>query len=410
MKTYLVGGAVRDQLLGLPVQERDWVVVGAHPAELLDAGFRQVGKDFPVFLDPKTHEEYALARTERKTGKGYTGFDCYAAPDVSLEQDLSRRDMTINAIAKAEDGTLIDPFQGQRDLEQRLLRHVSPAFSEDPVRVLRVARLAATLAPFNFQVAPETLDLMRGMVEADELEALVPERVWQETQKALRSADPTRYFLVLRACGALARLWPDLDKLWGIPQPPRYHPEIDTGVHVMMVLEQATQLSPDPITRFAALCHDLGKGQTPIHEWPSHRGHEERGVALIRNFCDHYRVPNAYRDLAIITSRFHLHCHKIEELKPKTILQTLEKMDAFRQPDRFYQFLIACEADAKGRIHHTPLHYGQAARFQEAYDLAKAVEVAPLIAAGATGEVLGQRLHQARVRAIEGSFRHVDGP
>jgi tRNA nucleotidyltransferase (CCA-adding enzyme) len=404
MNIYLVGGAVRDQLLGLSVQERDWVVVGAHPSDLLSQGFKQVGKDFPVFLDPKTQEEYALARTERKTGKGYTGFDCYAAPDVRLEQDLSRRDLTINAMAQAPDGTLIDPFKGQKDLKDRILRHVSPAFSEDPLRILRIARFAATLAGFHFSIAAETLDLMRSMVEADELEALVPERVWQETHKALCGADPTQYFLVLRACGALKRLWPDLDKLWGIPQPPRYHPEVDTGVHVMMVLGQATQLSQDPITRFAALCHDLGKGQTPAHEWPSHHGHEERGVALIRAFCERYRVPHVYRDLAIITSRFHLHCHKIEELKPSTILQTLEKMDAFRQPDRFYQFLIACEADAKGRTDRTTIDYVQAGRFREAYELAKAVEAAPLIAAGATGEVLGQRLHQARVRALEQAF------
>ncbi len=404
MNIYLVGGAVRDQLLDLSVQERDWVVVGAHPEQLLSQGFKQVGKDFPVFLDPKTHEEYALARTERKTGKGYTGFDCYAAPDVTLEQDLSRRDLTINAIAKAPDGTLIDPFSGQKDLKDRILRHVSPAFSEDPVRILRIARFAATLASFHFKIAAETLDLMRRMVEAHTLEDLVPERVWQETQKALCGSDPTQYFLVLRACGALKRLWPDLDKLWGIPQPPRYHPEVDTGVHVMMVLAQASVLSQDPITRFAALCHDLGKGQTPKHEWPSHHGHEERGVALIRGFCERYRVSHAYRDLAIITSRFHLHCHKIEELKPTTILQTLEKMDAFRQPDRFYQFLIACEADAKGRTDRTTIDYVQAGRFREAYELAKAVAVAPLIAAGATGEVLGRRLHQARVKAIEQAF------
>lgn len=401
MNIYLVGGAVRDQLLGLSIHERDWVVVGADPSALLSQGFKQVGKDFPVFLDPKTHEEYALARTERKSGKGYTGFDCYAAPDVTLDQDLSRRDLRINAMAQSTTGEIIDPFQGQQDLNDRILRHVSPAFAEDPLRILRVARFAASLAAFHFKVAPETLDLMRSMVEADELEALVPERVWQETQKALKTSDPTQYFLVLRACGALARLWPDLDKLWGIPQPPQHHPEVDTGVHVMMVLAQASGLSQDPITRFAALCHDLGKGRTPAHEWPSHRGHEERGVALIRDFCERYRVPHAYRDLAIITSRFHLHCHKIDELKPKTILQTLEKMDAFRQPDRFAQFLIACEADAKGRTDREHIDYVQAAKFHTAYQCAKAVDVTPLIHAGAQGAVLGQRLHQARIRAIE---------
>ena len=276
MEIYLVGGAIRDQLLGLPVCERDWVVVGATPQQLIVQGFKKVGKDFPVFLHPQTHEEYALARTERKVGKGYTGFECYAAEDVTLEQDLKRRDLRINAIAQTASGEIIDPFEGRADLENRLLRHVSDAFSEDPLRILRVARFAARLAPFEFKVAEETLGLMREMVTQDELDTLAPERIWQETVRALKESDPRPYFLVLRACGALERLWPALDKLWGIPQLEKYHPEIDTGLHVMIVLKEACLLSNDPVTRFAALCHDLGKGETPLSEWPSHRGHEAR--------------------------------------------------------------------------------------------------------------------------------------
>lgn len=404
MNVYLVGGAVRDKLLGLPQRERDWVVVGGTPDVLLAQGYKPVGKDFPVFLHPQTQEEYALARTERKTGKGYYGFECYASPDVTLEQDLSRRDLTINAMATTESGEIIDPFNGQQDLKNKILRHVSPAFSEDPVRILRVARFAARFAPLGFIVAPETLDLMRSMVNSGEVDELVVERVWQEMHRALGEIDPTQFFLVLRACGVLQRLWPALDKLWGIPQPPEHHPEIDTGVHVMMVLNIAAKIIPDPLTRFAALCHDLGKGESPPEFWPSHRGHEERGVSLIQAFCKRYRTPKEYGDLAKLVSRFHLHCHRVFELKSTTLLKTLECLDAFRQPERFEKFLIACEADARGRKGREEIPYPQAERMRQALQVAKAVLVQPLINAGLQGEALGAKLHQERARAIEKAF------
>lgn len=405
MKVYLVGGAVRDKLLGLPVSERDWVVVGEIPERMLAKGFKRVGKDFPVFLHPDTHEEYALARTERKTGKGYYGFECNASPEVTLEEDLGRRDITINAIAETAAGEIIDPFQGRSDLQHRILRHVSPAFSEDPVRILRIARFAAQLSPFGFKVAEETQVLMKEMVDSGEVDALVAERVWQEMERSLREADPTQFFSVLRACGALARLWPELDRLWGIPQPLQHHPEGDTGIHTMMVLKMATALSSEAIVRFAAVCHDLGKGATPSHEWPSHKGHEERGVTLIEAFCNRYRVPHEYRNLAVLVSRFHLHCHRVFELRADTLLKTLERLDAFRQPDRFEKFLIACEADARGRKDCENKVYGQSRRMREAYQLARAVPIKPLIEAGLQGATLGARLHQERVRAIGAVFK-----
>lgn len=404
MNIYLVGGAVRDKLLGLPQRERDWVVVGSTPEALLAEGFKPVGKDFPVFLHPKTQEEYALARTERKTGKGYYGFECYASPDVTLEEDLSRRDLTINAMAATEQGEIIDPYNGQQDLKNKILRHVSPAFSEDPVRVLRVARFAARFQPLGFTVAPETLALMRTMVENGEVDALVAERVWQEMHRALTEVDPAQFFLVLRECGALKRLWPALDKLWGIPQPEQHHPEIDTGDHVMMVLGIAAKMTNDPLTRFAALCHDLGKGESPPENWPSHRGHEDRGVPIIEAFCKRYRAPKEYSDLAKLVSRFHLHCHRAFELKSTTLLKTLERLDAFRQPERFEKFLIACEADAKGRTGREAIPYPQANRMREALQVAKAVLIKPLIDSGLEGAALGAKLHQERARAIEKAF------
>lgn len=404
MQVYLVGGAVRDKLLGLPQRERDWVIVGGMPETLLAEGYKPVGKDFPVFLHPQTQEEYALARTERKTGKGYYGFECYASPDVTLEEDLSRRDLTINAMATTEQGDIIDPFQGQIDLKNKILRHVSPAFAEDPVRILRVARFAARFAPLGFTVAPETINLMRSMVASNEVDELVAERVWQEMHRALGEADPTQFFLVLRACGALQRIWPALDKLWGIPQPEQHHPEIDTGIHVMMVLGISAKLSQERLTRFAALCHDLGKGESPPEMWPSHRGHEERGVPLIQAFCKRYRVPKEYGDLAKLVSRFHLHCHRVFELKPTTLLKTLERLDAFRQPERFEKFLLACEADARGRLGREATSYSQADRMREAVQVAKAVLIKPLIDAGLEGAALGVRLHQQRARAIEKAF------
>lgn len=404
MKIYLVGGAVRDELLGLPVKERDYVVVGATPEEMLAQGFRLVGKDFPVFLHPETHEEYALARTERKVGPGYKGFTCYAAPDVKLEDDLQRRDLTINAIAQSLEGELIDPYGGQMDINNKILRHVSPAFSEDPVRILRIARFMARFAPLGFTIAPETMQLMQAMVRSGEVNALVPERVWQEFSRALSEAAPQAFITVLRSCGALAILFPELDQLFGVPNPPKWHPEVDTGVHTLMVLEQVAKLTPEPATRFAALMHDLGKGATPMVEWPSHSGHEERGTALIQALCARYLVAREYQDLAILVSRFHTHCHKVTELNATTLLKTLEKLDAFRRSERFQQFLLACEADARGRPGFETVPYPQKEYMQKAFSVAAQVDIKPILERGLTGEALGNAIHAARAKAIEKSL------
>ncbi|HQU17072.1 MAG: multifunctional CCA tRNA nucleotidyl transferase/2'3'-cyclic phosphodiesterase/2'nucleotidase/phosphatase [Chromatiales bacterium 21-64-14] len=401
MEIYLVGGAVRDRLLGLPVAERDWVVVGATPQELRTQGFRQVGRDFPVFLHPQTGEEYALARTERKTAPGYHGFAMHAEPDVTLEQDLQRRDLTINAIAQTPDGVLIDPWGGRTDLEQRCLRHVSPAFVEDPVRILRVARFAARFADLGFQVAPETQELMSAMVRSGEVDALVPERVWSELERALGAARPSRFFEVLRSCGALERLFPELERLFGVPQPARYHPEVDTGVHVWLVVDMAARLSPDLRVRFAALTHDLGKGTTPPEQWPSHRGHEERSVALVEDLCRRYRVPNEYRELAVLVARYHGRCHRVGELRPATVLDTLEALDAFRRPERFEGFLLACEADARGRTGLEDQPYPQAGQFRAFRRAAAAVETAALVQRGLAGAAIARELARLRVQAIE---------
>ena len=347
MKTYLVGGAVRDELLSYPFKERDWVVGGARVADMLTAGFQQVGKDFPVFLHPETKEEYALARTERKTAAGYKGFDVHASPDVTLEEDLIRRDLTINAIAKDEQGEIIDPYNGVRDIEDRLLRHVSSAFSEDPVRILRIARFLARYAHLGFSIADETMQLMKDMVDAGEVDALVPERVWQEMKKALSEKTPTAFITTLRDCGALKRIIPELDCLFGVPQPEEHHPEIDTGIHTLMVLEQACKLSSETDVRFAALLHDVGKGTTPKEQWPRHIEHEARGARIVLEVCQRLRIPNEYRDLAERTARFHLHYHRALELKPSTVVKTLEQLDAFRKPERFEKFLLASEADAR---------------------------------------------------------------
>ncbi|MGD8803684.1 MAG: multifunctional CCA addition/repair protein, partial [Gammaproteobacteria bacterium] len=335
MKTFLVGGAVRDELLGYPHKEKDWVVVGATAEEMLAAGFQQVGKDFPVFLHPQTKQEYALARTERKTSPGYKGFTVHATPDVTLEEDLLRRDLTINAIAKDASGKLIDPFNGLQDIHDRMLRHVSSAFTEDPVRILRVARFAARYQHLGFIVADETMQLMQQMVADGEVDALVPERVWQEMEKALGERSPSRFIEVLRDCGALERILPEVNALFGVPQPEEHHPEIDTGIHTLMVLQQACRLSDDTEVRFAALMHDLGKGTTPESEWPHHLEHEARGAAIVIEVCKRLRIPNEYRDLAERTARFHLHYHRALELKPTTIVRTLERLDAFRKPQRF---------------------------------------------------------------------------
>jgi len=399
LQVYLVGGAVRDRLLGRTPGEWDYVVVGATPDDLLRRGFKQVGRDFPVFLHPDTKSEYALARTERKTAPGYRGFVVHADPAVTLEEDLRRRDLTINALAQAPDGTLIDPFGGLADLERRVLRHCSPAFSEDPVRILRVARFAARFADLGFAVAPETLALLRGMVAAGEVDALVPERVWQELARALGEARPSRFFEVLRDCGALARLLPELDRLWGVPQPAKWHPEIDTGVHAMLVIDMAARLSPDPEVRFAALCHDLGKGTTPADVLPRHHGHEARSVALLEAVCDRFRVPNHHRALARITARHHGLVHTVDDLRPATILDLLERTDAFRRPVRFHQMLTACEADYRGRTGYEERPYPQGDTLRGLRDAAAAVDV-QAIAAATEPPLIAQRIRQARIAAI----------
>jgi tRNA nucleotidyltransferase (CCA-adding enzyme) len=400
MQVYLVGGAVRDALLGLPVKERDWVVVGGTREELLRRNFREVGRDFPVFLHPETHEEHALARLERKVSPGYRGFAVEFGPDVTLEEDLARRDLTINAMARAADGTLIDPFGGARDLDARVLRHVSPAFAEDPVRILRVARFAARFAPLGFQVAPETLALMRAMVERREVDALVPERVWQETEKALREPQASEFFRVLRACGALQPIYPEIDALFGVPQPAQWHPEIDTGLHTLMVLDQAALLSPEPVVRFAALVHDLGKGTTPHDEWPSHRGHEERSVSLIEALGRRLRLPAEYRDLAVIVARYHGIVHRAFELKPTTILDFLERADAFRRPERFAQALLACEADSRGRSGLENVPYPQRGYLQAAREAAAAIKPSTEEITALSGAKIAEQLHRRRAQTI----------
>jgi tRNA nucleotidyltransferase (CCA-adding enzyme) len=399
MKTYLVGGAVRDQLLGIKRSERDWVVIGATPEQMLANGFKPVGKDFPVFLHPGSHEEYALARTERKTAPGYHGFNFHAAPDVTLEQDLQRRDLTINAIAKDETGELVDPHGGLADIEARVLRHVSDAFTEDPVRILRVARFAARFHGFDFRIAEETQALMKQMVEAGEVDALVPERVWTETHKALSEDKPSVYFEVLRSCGALTILFPELDRLWGVPQSERWHPEIDTGVHTMMVLDESARLTNDVQVRFAALVHDLGKGTTPNDVLPSHHGHEKRSVKLVKELSERLRVPNQYRDLALIVAEYHGHFHKIAEMKASTILRTLGAIDAFRRPERFAQFLLACEADARGRTGFEDVLPVQTAQMQACFDAARSVDVQPLIK-GLQGKAVKIAIDEARTEAV----------
>lgn len=401
METFLVGGAVRDRLLARPVSERDYVVVGATPEMMEAKGFRPVGRDFPVFLHPETHEEYALARTERKTARGYRGFSFNASPEVTLEQDLERRDLTINAMAEAPDGSLIDPFGGRRDLSERVLRHVSEAFVEDPVRLLRVARFAAQLEPWGFRIAPETTEMLRELVCSGEVDALVPERVWAECEKALSSPAPVRFFETLRDTGALGVLFPELARLFGVPQPPRYHPEIDAGIHTFMVLEQATRLSTEPEVRFAALVHDLGKADTPAEILPGHRGHEERGVFRIRALTERLRIPNRYRELAIKVARHHGLVHRFFELRPQTVVRLFEAIDILRRPEGLEPFLQAVEADFRGRgggFAQRP--YPQAEAMRKAAEAVSQVQTRPLLDTGLTGEALGEALRQARVRAV----------
>ncbi|ENO8416489.1 multifunctional CCA addition/repair protein [Vibrio mimicus] len=400
MQIYLVGGAVRDQLLQLPVYDRDWVVVGSSPQAMLAAGFQAVGKNFPVFLHPKTKEEHALARTERKTGAGYTGFACHYAPDVTLEEDLLRRDLTINAMAQDESGQVIDPYGGQRDLAAKVLRHVSPAFVEDPLRVLRVARFAAKLAHLGFTVAEETMQLMADIAQSGELGHLTAERVWQEWHKSLSTHHPEVFLQVLRDCGALAVVLPELDSLFGVPQPEKWHPEIDTGIHTLMVTKQAALLSDSLPVRFAAQVHDLGKGVTPPSEWPSHKLHCHTGLKIIESLCDRIRVPNEFRDLALAVCAQHSNIHRADELKPTTKLKVLGLLDVWRKPERLEQVLLCCEADHRGRLGLEEKPYPQRDIFLRAYQAALSVEVQAVIRDGFQGKQIKEELDKRRIQAI----------
>ena len=402
MQIYMVGGAVRDALLGLPVQDRDWVVVGATPEALVAKGYVPVGKDFPVFLHPASREEYALARTERKTAQGYRGFAVHAAPDVTLEEDLARRDLTINAIAQGADGALTDPYGGQRDIAARVLRHVTEAFTEDPVRILRVARFAARFP--DFSIAPDTMALMQRMVADGEVDALVPERVWQELARGLMAQQPSRMFEVLRACGALHKLLPEVARLWGVPQRAEYHPEVDTGVHLMMVLDMAAQMNAPLAVRFACLGHDLGKGTTPVAEWPRHIGHEERSARLLKALCLRLRVPNECSELADVVAREHGNIHQSSEFGAAALVRLLERCDAFRKPQRFADILLACECDARGRLGLNGQPYPQRQRLLGALSAAQSVSTAEVAAAaeaqGLSGAAIGQAVHAARTLAL----------
>ncbi|KAA6097065.1 MULTISPECIES: multifunctional CCA addition/repair protein [unclassified Pantoea] len=401
MKTFLVGGAVRDALLRLPVKDRDWVVVGATPDSMLAQGYQQVGRDFPVFLHPESREEYALARTERKSGNGYTGFVTQFAPDVTLEQDLQRRDLTINAIAQAADGTLIDPYHGQQDLQQRTLRHVSAAFNEDPLRVLRVARFAARFAHLNFRVAPETQALMREMAHSGELAHLTAERVWKETEKALLTRNPQVYFQLLRDCDALQVLFPEIDNLYGIPAPVKWHPEIDTGVHALMTLTMAAALSDQLDVRFATLFHDVGKALTPPEKWPSHHGHGPAGVPIVEALCQRLRVPNQVRDLALVVTEFHDVVHTIERQPADALVALFDRIDAWRKPDRVEKMALTSEADARGRTTLESMAYPQGDYLRRAFALAQAVPTKAVVEAGFTGAAVREELTRRRVLALQ---------
>lgn len=409
MQIYLVGGAVRDQLLNIPLKDRDWVVVGSTPDELLAQGFQQVGADFPVFLHPQSHEEYALARTERKSGQGYQGFDCRFSPDITLEEDLLRRDLTINAMAQNDQGNIIDPYNGKADLDRRLLRHVSPAFAEDPLRVLRVARFAARFAPLGFHVADETMTLMRNMVNAGELDHLVAERVWNETQRALGEQQPSVYFQVLRDCGALKVWFGEIDALFGIPQPEQHHPEIDCGIHALLSLTAAGKLSQSITVRWAALTHDLGKALTPQTEWPRHIAHEARGKKPLKALHQRLKVPRDAADLALLSSEFHTHIHRAFELKGSTLNKVFNQLDAWRKPERFEQFLWVCEADAKGRtgLENTP--YPQANYVRAALKEALTIRVQDIIAQGHQGAAIRAALDEARDHHLQ-HWKETEGP
>ena len=410
MEVYLVGGAVRDELLGLPVNERDWCVVGATPDDLVRLGYRPVGKDFPVFIHPQSGEEYALARTERKTAAGYHGFSFHTSPEVTIVEDLGRRDLTVNAMAMDSAGNLIDPFDGRADIESKSLRHVSSAFSEDPVRILRAAKFAARFHELGFAVADDTMRLMKLMVASGEADALVPDRVWKETEAALAGSNPRVYFEALRACGALAVLFAEIEALFGVPQPAKWHPEIDSGLHTMMVLEQAANLSKDVDVRFAALVHDLGKATTPKNELPSHKGHELRSAKLVKALAKRLPVPNACRDLGCLVAEFHAHCHRAFELRPETILKVLNRTDAFRRADRFEKFLLACEADSRGRTGFENEAYLQADYFRAAFAAAMKVEINDLTNSGLSGAEIGNEIESRRVQEITRFKRSQEPP
>ena len=402
LKIYCVGGAVRDQLLDLPVQDHDWVVVGATPEDLVARGFRPVGKDFPVFLHPDTHEEYALARTERKTARGYKGFDVYAAPDVTLEQDLSRRDFTVNAIAQAADGSLIDPYHGVADLRAGILRHVSPAFSEDPVRILRAARFAAR---FGFTIASETLQLMRDMVSNGEVDALVAERVWQELARGIMEKKPSCFFTTLRECGALAKILPEVDALFGVPQPEKHHPEIDCGIHTMLVIDDAARHDYALEVRFAALTHDLGKATTPKDILPRHIGHEQRSVKLVKEVAQRLRVPGECRDLALLAARYHGDIHRAFELRAETIVSLFQSADAWRRPERFTHLLQACASDARGRTGHEQDAYPQADYLLQLLEIARAVDAGKIAEQCGESDAIAGAVRQARISAVASSVK-----
>ncbi|MDA8621108.1 multifunctional CCA addition/repair protein [Psychrosphaera sp.] len=407
MQVYLVGGAVRDQLLNYPVKDKDYVVTGATIEQMVELGYQQVGQSFPVFLHPTNKQEYALARTEKKQGSGYTGFTCEFTPNITLEEDLLRRDLTINAMAMDDDGNIYDPFDGQVDLRNRLLRHVSDAFIEDPLRVLRVARFAARYHHLGFKIAPETLSLMTKIVEAGEVNALVAERVWQETESALKEQNPQVFFEVLRECGALKVIMPELDVLWGVPNPPKWHPEVDTGIHTMLVVKQAQMLSNDLAVRFACLCHDFGKGLTKPENYPHHRGHEKMGLKPIKAFCQRLRVPNEPRDLALLLSEFHTHTHRAFELRPDTLVKLFNRLDAWRKPQRFEQFLICCTADMRGRTGFETAEYKQTDFLRSMFNVANSINIQEIVKAGFQGAEIREQLNQRRINAIADARKHM---
>lgn len=401
MQTYLVGGAVRDSLLNIAIKDKDWVVVGSTPAELINLGYSQVGADFPVFLHPKTKEEYALARTERKSGSGYQGFNCDFNPDITLEEDLLRRDLTVNAMAQNDDGSIVDPYNGQRDIKEKKLRHVSDAFSEDPLRVLRVARFAARFAHLGFTIADETIELMRDIANSGELALLTPERVWQETERALGESQPWVYFQALRDCNALAIIFPELDNLFGIPQPEKHHPEIDCGIHTLMVLEQASKLSSDINVRWASLLHDLGKGLTREEILPSHHGHEQSGEKLVIKLNNRLKTPNEFKDLSRLVCVYHTHVHRAFELKPQTLLKFFNNIDLWRKPERLPQILLACKADSRGRTGFEDVEYTQVEYITEIAKACIAVTATQFVTQGIQGKAIGEAIAIKRLDVIK---------